>query len=210
MENTRTKQPGSGFKIKGVWIILLILVIAAAAGAMSYNGLQKTDEQVSASWSEVISQYQRRADLVPNLVEVTKQYAEHEESVLTEVTKARSQVGGLTINADNLDAATLAQFQQAQGELSAALSKLIAVSESYPDLKANTTFENLMAQLEGTENRITVARNRYIDAVRVYNTKVRQFPGNLIAGWAGMQTKANFTVENEAAISTTPRVDFGN
>lgn len=189
---------------------VLLLFTALWLSGCGYNTLQELDEEVSARWSEVVSQYQRRADLVPNLVEVTKQYAKHEQNVLTEVTKARSQVGGLAISADNLDEATLAKFQQAQGELSAALSKLIAVSESYPDLKASTTFENLMTQLEGTENRITVARKRYIEAVQAYNTKVRQFPSNLTAIIVGMDTKANFTVENESAISTAPKVDFGN
>lgn len=171
--------------------------------------MQALDEQVSAAWSEVVNQYQRRADLVPNLVATVKAYAKHEQEVLTQVTAARSKVGSIEINAQSIsDPKVLANYQQAQGELTGALSRLIAVAESYPELKASRNFENLMTQLEGTENRVSTARKRYIDAVREYNTLVRQFPGSITAKLFGMKTKANFSVENEAAISVAPQVNF--
>ncbi|HEX5122619.1 MAG TPA: LemA family protein [Rhodanobacteraceae bacterium] len=171
--------------------------------------MQSKDEGVKAAWSEVVNQYQRRSDLVPNLVNTVKGYATHEEEVFTKVTEARASVGKVTINADQLDdAAAVAKFQQAQGELSSALSRLMAVSENYPQLKADGLFQNLQAQLEGTENRITVARNRYIQAVQDYNVFVRSFPQNITAMIFGYKTKANFTVENEKQISTAPTVDF--
>lgn len=199
------KQTGM---IKG-WIIILILIgIICGYGAITYNRLLNDDETVKASWSEVVNQYQRRADLIPNLVEVTKKYAAHEESVFTKVTEARSKVGNINVNIDNLDATTLQTFQQAQNELGSALSRLIAVSENYPELKANTVFEGLQTQLEGTENRITTARNRYIDAVKNYNISVRRFPTNTLAGMFGFSAKPNFTVANEADISTAPKVSF--
>lgn len=188
----------------------LLSLMAIFLSGCGYNDLQKLDEQVSSSWSEVVNQYQRRADLVPNLVAVAKKYASHEQEIFENVAKARAQVGGININADNIDTAALQKFDQAQNQLTGALSKLIAVSENYPDLKANQTFENLMTQLEGTENRIAVARKRYISAVQEYNTKVRQFPSNLTAKVFGMKRKANFTVNDESAISTAPKVDFGN
>ncbi|MDO4643051.1 MAG: LemA family protein [Cardiobacteriaceae bacterium] len=188
---------------------ILLCVFAVLLSACGYNKLQELDEQVSAAWSEVVNQYQRRAVLVPNLVETVKAYAKHEQDVLTQVTEARSKVGQLHMNMESLnDPASMAQFQQAQGEMTAALSRLIAVSENYPELKANTTFENLMTQLEGTENRITTARRRYIETVQTYNTQVRQFPSNLTAKMFGMGVKPNFTVENEASISTAPKVTF--
>lgn len=200
------KQTGA---IKAGWLILIAaIVIIGGYGAMTYNRLLSYDENVKAGWSEVINHYQRRADLIPNLVEVTKKYAQHEEDVFTKVTEARSKVSSINVNTDNLDAATLQKFQQAQGELSSALSRLIAVSENYPDLKANTVFENLQTQLEGTENRIATARSRYIETVKAYNVAVRHFPTNMIANMIGFHTKPNFTVENESAISTAPKVSF--
>ena len=188
---------------------LFLLVAAALLSGCGYNTIQVQDETTKSAWSEVVNQYQRRADLVPNLVNTVKGYAQHEEEVLTKVTEARASVGKITITAADLtDEAKLKQFQAAQGELSSALSRLMAVSENYPNLKADALFQNLQAQLEGTENRITVARNRYISAVQDYNTFVRSFPQNLTAKMFGYKTKANFSVENEKAISTPPTVDF--
>jgi len=189
--------------------IAFVLVVISLLSGCGYNAIQSKDEGVKAAWSEVVNQYQRRADLVPNLVNTVKGYAAHEEEVFTKVTEARASVGKVTISADQLDdAAAIAKFQQAQGELSSALSRLMAVSENYPQLKADGLFQNLQAQLEGTENRITVARNRYIQAVQDYNTFVRSFPQNLTAMIFGYKTKANFSVENEKQISTAPTVDF--
>ena len=193
----------------GIRQILLLLLAAILLGGCGYNSIQSKDEAVTAAWSEVVNQYQRRADLVPNLVNTVKGYATHEEQVLTQVTEARAQVGKVNITAADLsDEAKVKQFQAAQGELSSALSRLMVVSENYPNLKADGLFQNLQAQLEGTENRITVARNRYIAAIQDFNTFVRSFPQNLTAKLFGYKTKANFTVENEKAISTAPTVDF--
>ncbi len=189
--------------------LALLLVVAGLSGC-GYNAIQRQDEAVKAAWSEVINQYQRRADLVPNLVSTVKGYAQHEEKVLTEVTNARARVGTMQLSPDSLnDPQKLQQFQQAQGQLSSALSRLMVVSENYPQLKADGLFQNLQAQLEGTENRITVARNRYVQAVQTYNSMIRTFPNNLTAKIFGYQVKPNFTVENEKAISTAPTVDFG-
>jgi LemA protein len=189
---------------------MIVLAVASMLSGCGYNKLQSMDEGIKASWSEVINQYQRRADLVPNLVNSVKGYAAHEEEVLTKVTEARAKVSSMQITPEVLnDEAAFAKFQAAQGELSGALSRLIAVSENYPQLKADGLFQDLMSQLEGTENRITVARGRYVQAVQDYNTTVRQFPVNLTAMLFGMKTKPNFSVENEAAISTAPKVDFG-
>ena len=172
-----------------------------------YNTLQVKDEAVNASWSEVQNQYQRRADLVPNLVNVVKGYAKHEEQVLTEVTQARSNVAGLKVDKEVLeDPALFEKYQQAQSQLTGALSRLIAVSENYPDLKANEQFRDLQVQLEGTENRITVARNRYISTVQDYNTYVRQFPQAMTAKVIGMDTKENFSAESSA--QKAPTVSF--
>ena len=172
-----------------------------------YNTLQVKDEAVSASWSEVQNQYQRRADLVPNLVNVVKGYAKHEEQVLTEVTQARSNVAGLKVDKKVLeDPALFEKYQQAQSQLTGALSRLIAVSENYPDLKANEQFRDLQAQLEGTENRIAVARNRYITTVQDYNAYVRQFPQVMTAKVIGMKTKENFKAEQSA--QQAPTVSF--
>lgn len=188
---------------------LSLLALAAGLAGCGYNTIQTKDEAVTAAWSEVVNQYQRRADLVPNLVNTVKGYAAHEEEVLTRVTEARARVGQLTVTPDTLDdPAAMQRFQAAQGELSSALSRLMAVSERYPELKADGLFQNLQAQLEGTENRVAVARNRYIQAVQDYNGFVRQFPQKLTAMVFRYPPKANFTVGNEAAISTAPTVDF--
>jgi LemA protein len=174
-----------------------------------YNTIQQQDEAVKAQWSEVLNQYQRRADLVPNLVATVKGFAAQEERVLTEVTNARSRVGQMNISAEQAsDPETLKKFQAAQGELSGALSRLLVVSENYPELKSNENFRDLQVQLEGTENRVAVARNRYIQSVQAYNTHIRQFPVNITAKLFGYQPKANFSVENEAAISKAPTVEF--
>jgi LemA protein len=189
--------------------ILSLLALLVGLSGCGYNSMQSGDEGVKAAWSEVLNQYQRRADLVPNLVATVKGYAEHEQSTLEAVTNARASVGKVTITADDLtDEAKVKQFQAAQGELSSALSRLMAVSENYPNLKADGLFQNLQAQLEGTENRITVARNRYITEVQNYNVLVRSFPQNLTAMMFGYKPKANFTVENEKSISAPPTVDF--
>lgn len=192
------------------WTVLLSLLLAPLLSGCGYNALQSQDEQITAAWAEVLNQYQRRADLVPNLVNTVKGYAAQEERVLTEVTNARARVGQVNVSPEMVnDAAALQAFGQAQGQLSGALSRLLAVVESYPDLKSDALFRDLQAQLEGTENRITVARNRYIQAVQAYNTTVRSFPSNLTAMIFGMQVKPSFTVEDEQAISKPPPVDFG-
>lgn len=184
-----------------------VLLLLSGCG---YNTLQSTDEQVKAAWSEVLNQYQRRADLVPNLVETVKAFAKQEQDVFTRVTEARSRVGSIQATPELVNnPEAFARFQQAQGELSGALSRLLVVAENYPQLKSDANFRDLQAQLEGTENRITVARNRYIKAVEGYNVTVRQFPSNLTAMVFGFKTKPNFSVENEREISNAPKVDFG-
>jgi len=189
------------------WLSMLLL--ATMLSGCGYNSIQSKDEAVKAAWSEVVNQYQRRADLVPNLVATVKGYAAHEEEVFIKVTEARASVGKITLSTDDLtDETKVRQFQAAQGELSNALSRLMAVSENYPQLKADGLFQNLQAQLEGTENRVTVARNRYITMVQDYNTFVRSFPQNITAKMFGYKEKANFSVENEKQISTAPTVDF--
>ena len=192
-------------------ILLLVLSLSVLGlSGCGYNNLQANDEQVKASWAEVVNQYQRRADLVPNLVNTVKGYAEHEKEVLTKVTQARAQVGSMNVTPETLnDPANFSKFQAAQGELSSALSRLLVVTENYPQLKADAGFRDLQAQLEGTENRITVARNRYIQSVQNYNVGVRTFPNNLTAKMFGYDVKPNFTVENEKGISTAPAVNFG-
>ncbi len=190
--------------------LLLVTMVLALSGC-GYNTLQSSDEQVKASWAEVLNQYQRRADLVPNLVNTVKGYATHEREVLEQVTEARSRVGSIQASSELAnDPAALAKFQAAQGELSSALSRLMVVVENYPQLKADAAFRDLQAQLEGVENRITVARNRYIKSVQDYNVTVRSFPGNLTAMMFGYKVKPNFSVENEQEISTAPKVDFGS
>ncbi len=186
-----------------------LLLAALSLPGCGYNKLQATDEQINAAWSEVLNQYQRRADLVPNLVNVVKGYAAHEQEVLENVTNARARVGGIQATPELLnDEQAFARFQAAQGELTSAISRLLVVAENYPQLKADGLFRDLQAQLEGTENRITVARNRYIQAVQEYNVTVRSFPSNLTAMVFGMKTRPNFTVENEQAISQPPAVSF--
>jgi LemA protein len=191
--------------------ILLMLSLTLSLSGCGYNDLQTNDEQIKASWSEVVNQYQRRADLVPNLVNTVKGYAAHEKDVLTQVTQARSQATSMQVTPEVLnDPAAFAKFQAAQGALSGALSRLLLVSENYPNLKADANFRDLQAQLEGTENRITVARNRYIQSVQAYNVTVRSFPSNLTAMAFGYKPKPNFTVENEKEIAKPPTVDFGS
>jgi LemA protein len=189
---------------------VLISLVLALTGC-GYNTFQTLDEEAKASWSEVLNQYQRRADLVPNLVATVKGYAEHEEKVLTEVAEARSKVGSMQVTPEVLnDPEAFAKFQAAQGQLTSALSRLMAVAENYPNLKADQGFRDLQAQLEGTENRVTVARNRYIETIKEYNVAVRSFPQNLTAMMFGYKAKPTFTVENEKAISTAPKVEFGD
>jgi LemA protein len=192
----------------------LALVLAAAAclllSGCGYNAMQTQDEQIKSAWSEVLNQYQRRADLIPNLVNTVKGYAAQESSVLLGVTEARAKVGSIQATPELVnDPAAFAKFQAAQGQLTNALSRLLVVTENYPQLKSDQNFRDLQAQLEGTENRITVARNRYIKAVQDYNITVRSFPGNLTAMIFGYKPKPNFAVENEAVISKPPTVDFG-
>jgi LemA protein len=187
--------------------IVILMIIAALLSGCGYNQIQQKDESVKAAWSQVLNVYKRRADLVPNLVATVKGYASHEERVFTEVTNARAKVGSININAD--DPASLAQFQQAQGELQSAIGRLLVVSENYPQLKADQNFLQLQAQLEGTENRITVERQRYIQAVQDFNTYIRQFPTNLTAKVFGYKPKPNFSVEDEQQIQQPPTVDFG-
>ncbi|HEV2431181.1 MAG TPA: LemA family protein [Burkholderiales bacterium] len=192
-----------------VWKIVLLSLVLLLSGC-GYNTLQSTDEQIKAAWSEVLNQYQRRADLVPNLVETVKAFATQEREVLTQVTEARARVGSIQATPELVEnPEAFAKFQQAQGELTSALSRLLVVAENYPQLKSDANFRDLQAQLEGTENRIAVARNRYIKAVQEYNVTVRSFPSNLTAMVFGFKTKPNFTVDNERAISTAPKVDFG-
>ncbi|MCD7098203.1 LemA family protein [Stenotrophomonas sp. MMGLT7] len=187
---------------------LIIAALVALLSGCGYNAIQQKDEAVKAGWSEVLNQYQRRYDLIPNLVNTVKGYAQHEQQVLTQVTEARSRVGQIQVNAE--DANSLQQFQQAQGELGSALQRLLVVSENYPQLKADQSFRDLQAQLEGTENRITVARGRYIQAVQDYNTYIRQFPQLITAKITGAKEKPNFSVANEAEVSRAPTVDFGS
>jgi LemA protein len=190
---------------------LAIVALLLSLSGCGYNTFQSLDEESKAAWSEVLNQYQRRADLVPNLVETVKGYAEHEKEVLTEVAEARSKVGSMQVTPEVLnDPEAFAKFQAAQGQLTSALSRLMAVAENYPNLKADQGFRDLQAQLEGTENRVTVARNRYIQTVKEYNTAVRSFPNNLTAMVFGYKTKPNFSVENEKAISAAPKVEFGD
>jgi LemA protein len=189
--------------------VCLLLVSALLAGC-GINTIPTLQERAKAGWSEVLNQYQRRADLVPNLVNVVKGYAAHEKSVLIQVTEARAKVGAIQATPELInDEQAFAKFQAAQNELKSSLSRLLVVAENYPQLKADGMFRDLLAQLEGTENRIAVARNRYIKAVQEYNVTVRSFPGNLTAMAFGFKTKPNFSVENEKEISTAPKVEFG-
>ncbi|MGE5385575.1 MAG: LemA family protein [Betaproteobacteria bacterium] len=196
--------------MRNVWKSLVLLVVALSLSGCGYNALQVADEQTKSSWSEVLNQYQRRADLVPNLVNTVKGFAAQEKEVLIRVTEARSRVGSIQATPELVDnPEAFARFQAAQRDLSGALSRLLVVSENYPQLKSDANFRDLQAQLEGTENRIAVARNRYIQAVQQYNVAVRSFPNNLTAMMFGYKAKPNFTVENEREISSAPKVDFG-
>lgn len=196
--------------MKTWWKSLLVAVLASTLSACGYNQFQSKDEATKAAWGEVVNQYQRRADLVPNLVNTVKGYASHERETLEAVTQARAAATSFQITPEVLNNPQAFQkFQQVQGELSSALSRLMAVSENYPQLKADGLFRDLQSQLEGTENRITVARQRYIAAVQDYNVLARQFPTNLTAMMFGYEVRPSFTVENERAISTAPQVDFG-
>src|SRR5262245_65196269 len=201
-------EPG-GMNMRA-WALALLLVVTTGLSGCGYNRLQQLDEGVKAAWSEVVNQYQRRADLIPNLVATVKGFAIQEQQVLIGVTEARAKASSIQLTPELInDPSAFAKFQQAQGELTQALKSLFAVTETYPNIKSDQNFRDLQAQIEGTENRITVARNRYIDAVREYNTTVRQFPTNLTAKMFDFNVKPNFTVANEAQISTAPTVDFG-
>ena len=189
--------------------VLTVLLLSLALGGCGYNTFQQTDEQIKASWSEVLNQYQRRADLVPNLVNTVKGEAGFEQSTLTQVVEARARATAIQASPALInDPQAFEKFQQAQAQLSGALSRLLVVSENYPNLRANQGFRDLQAQLEGTENRITVARNRYIQAVQEYNVTVRSFPSNLTAIVFGYKEKPNFSVQNEAVLARPPAVDF--
>jgi len=190
------------------WFLVFCALSVSGCG---YNSMQTQDEQVKSAWSEVLNQYQRRADLIPNLVATVKGFAAQEQQVLLGVTEARAKVGSIQATPELVnDPEAFKKFQAAQGELTSALSRLLVVTENYPQLKSDQNFRDLQAQLEGTENRITVARNRYIQAVQNYNITVRSFPGNLTAMMFGYKPKPNFSVENEAAIAKPPSVEFGN
>ncbi len=196
--------------IRTRWLAALALVSTLLLGGCGYNDFQRLDEQVKAAWSEVLNQYQRRADLIPNIVATVKGEAAFEQDTLTKVIEARSRATSIQATPELInDPAAFERFQQAQGQLTGALSRLMAVSERYPDLKANRAFQDLRVQLEGTENRITVARNRYIKTVADYNVLARSFPTNLTAMVFGYGAKPSFTVQNEAQISVPPTVDFG-
>ena len=193
-------------RLAAVFVLFTALLSLSGCG---YNTLQQRDEQTKAAWSEVLNQYQRRADLVPNLVNTVKGFAQQEQKVLIDVTNARAKVGTIQATPELVnDAAAFQRFTQAQGELTGALQRLMVVAEAYPQLKSDANFRDLQAQLEGTENRIAVARQRYIKAVQDYNVTVRSFPSNLTAMVFGMKDKPQFTVENEKSIATPPKVDF--
>ena len=190
---------------------LLVLCLSVLLSGCDYNALTSGDEQIKASWAEVLNQYQRRADLIPNLVRTVEGFAKQERDVLVQVTEARAKVSSMQVSPEMVnDPAALQQFQAAQGQLSSALSRLLVTVERYPELKSDANFRDLQAQLEGTENRITVARNRYIDTVRQYNTLARSFPTNITAMLFGFEVKPSFTVENEAEIARPPEVSFGS
>ncbi|XAH24182.1 LemA family protein [Xylophilus sp. GW821-FHT01B05] len=190
--------------------LFLLLLATLALSGCGYNDFQRLDEQTKSAWSEVLNQYQRRADLIPNIVATVKGQANFEQDTLTKVIEARSKATSIQVTPETLnDPQAFERFQQAQSQLSGALSRLLAVSENYPTLQANQAFRDLRVQLEGTENRITVARNRYIQAVQEYNVKARSFPTNLTAKVFGYPPKPSFTVQNEAQISAPPTVDFG-
>jgi LemA protein len=196
--------------MRKAWLTGFALLLTLLLSGCGYNDMQRGDEQVKAAWSEVLNQYQRRADLVPNLVATVKGFAEQEKGVLTQVTEARARVGQVQATPELVnDPEAFAKFTAAQRDLGGALQRLLVVSENYPQLKSDANFRDLQAQLEGTENRIAVARNRYIKAVQEYNVTVRSFPANLTAMLFGYKPKPNFAVEDEKAIATPPKVDFG-
>ena len=196
-------------KSLAVLTVFVAAILALSLAGCGYNTFQTNDELIKSSWSEVLNQYQRRADLIPNLVNTVKGFAAQEKEVLLGVTNARAKVGSIQATPELLNnPEAFAKFQSAQGELSGALSRLLVVSENYPQLKSDANFRDLQAQLEGTENRIAVARNRYIKAVQEYNVTVRSFPSNLTAMTFGYKTKPTFTVENEKEVSKPPKVDF--
>jgi LemA protein len=204
-------QPMQSFPLATARLVFAVLAFAAVVGlpGCGYNEFQTLDEQVTAAWSEVLSQYQRRSDLIPNIVATVKGEANFEQETLTKVIEARAKATQITASPALVnDPEAFAKFQAAQGELSSALSRLLVVTENYPNLKANAAFQDLRVQLEGTENRITVARNKYIAAVQQYNVKVRSVPTNFTAMVFGYKTKPNFAVANEAQISTPPPVSF--
>ncbi|MFN8392622.1 MAG: LemA family protein [Bdellovibrionota bacterium] len=189
---------------------LILFLSVVSLSACGYNTLQSQDEQIKASWAEVLNQYQRRADLVPNLVQVVKGYAEHEKKIFDDVSEARSKLGTINPSPALLEnPAQFEQFNNAQKGFGTAVHQLLAIAENYPNLKADGAFRDLQAQLEGTENRIAVARNRYIQAVQEFNTTVRSFPSNFTAKWLSMTPKPTLTVENESAVSKPPTIDFG-
>lgn len=191
------------------YVILAAITLFILFSIGVYNRILENDENVKAAWSEVVNQFQRRADLIPNLVSTVKGFAQQEKDVLTSVVEARAKASSIQVDANTLNNPALFEsFSQAQNQLGSALSRLLVTVERYPDLKSDQNFLSLQSQLEGTENRITVARNRYIAAVRAYNLAVRKFPGNLIAGLLGFSVKPNFQVDNEAEISKPPQVDF--
>lgn len=192
--------------INKVIAALALILASMSLSSCNYNSLVEDQQNVDQSWAEVENQYQRRADLIPNLVNTVKGYSNHEEETLVKVTEARAKATSVTINADDLNEENLARFQQAQGELSSALKSLLAVTEAYPDLKANENFMNLQTQLEGTENRITIARRNYTEAVRNYNTAIKKFPTNIYAGWFGFTAKPQFKAE--AGAEKAPEVKF--
>ena len=191
------------------WSVAVLVAAVFCLSGCGYNRMQQQDEGVKAAWSEVVNQYQRRADLIPNLVNTVKGYAAQEQRVLVDVTEARAKVGSIQVTPEILNNPELFQkYQAAQNQLTGALKSLFAVTENYPQLKSDQNFRDLQSQIEGTENRITVARNRYIQAVQDYNVSVRSFPSNLTAKMFGYQVKPNFSVANEAQISTAPTVSF--
>jgi LemA protein len=196
---------GKGEKTMRAWLTAVALLWGLSG--CGYNDIQVADESTASAWSEVLNQYQRRADLIPNLVRTVQGYAKQEKDVLTQVTEARARVGQVQV--DPTDAQSLQQFEAAQRSVSSSLSRLLVVTENYPQLKSDQNFRDLQAQLEGTENRITVARKRYIDAVQGYNVMVRQFPSNLTAMALGYRVKPQFAPENERALAQPPQVDFG-
>jgi LemA protein len=196
-------------RFTGLIVIVVVVVVAAIWGGSAYNRFLAGDETVKAAWSEVLNQYQRRADLIPNLVATVQGYAQQEKDVLIGVTQARARATSVNLTPEAVnDPQAMQKFAQAQGELTSALGRLLVVAENYPQLKSDQNFRDLQAQLEGTENRIATARNRFIKATQDYNVYIRQFPQNITAKMFGYKEKASFTVENEKAIATPPKVDF--